>query len=829
MIGRWVVVAVIWVVLLVFYTSLSLFVLEKLSHHEYFTGFEIIAHNATDISKNVKEIIDKKNLADAGPVKISEDFATEFELKCNTYFENYFVKLFRERTQIIPWKITDEPTRILEEWCWVKNAMSSIKGLVLHSFSIFKHLYQYLKKSYELHGFTKEILRDYLQNKNFSEVPSTVVYNPNEGVLLFLRKAEKGKLKKEIQLGFNDLELFVLLFHDVLKNSRMKLINLVINDEIIDPNNFDCHKCMDHVLSENDFTDITKFTSCLVGKEDCFDTKYKNLIEEASSKKFLAKLTGVLAASQIYHNYIPKFTHIQNVFQQMDYLRVLLMPGQMNVYYSQDKHMIIKGGFGCGKSIIAAAMLQKILESLKEGEKLFYICYDPRSELLNQMEKNIQKKFVDKVTPFPNKEGLKLSKIIKHITEQEKTNKINLVVDEYNGEDLDESEAKILNKVFKESLQQEFIVLIAQPIEIKRVVNKITQKKNRFDLLRESMTPHYLTWNMRNSVEIHQLIETTKEVLKGEKTIFSNPKDSKKSHQLIKKENPISNEFVSTQANQQELEFELKPKVKGHLVEISSSSRMGLDEAHAIIGSQVLNDTDGNTTVSSFAYGKVEEIGHKIQTGKPILFELVHQEEFYKNLSLAAIFKKVGTISSKYVVLHFHTETSAVPSAVRFAFEHVNREPKRVITSYKDFKLIEESILVCSYPTFRGLEHPIITVLIDSDIYFVQHYLVEMLARCTSQLYVIVLQNSSILEKVTYEWKNKGLVDNWKTTICTNDFQAEPLKFRMEESNKIIEVIFKTETYNKLDEEFKKLDTIKDETIKYNTEQQAKEVIDQKR
>ena len=153
MIGRWVVVAVIWVVLLVFYTSLSLFVLEKLSHHEYFTGFEIIAHNATDISKNVKEIIDKKNLADAGPVKISEDFATEFELKCNTYFENYFVKLFRERTQIIPWKITDEPTRILEEWCRVKNAMSSIKGLVLHSFSIFKHLYQYLKKSYELHGF----------------------------------------------------------------------------------------------------------------------------------------------------------------------------------------------------------------------------------------------------------------------------------------------------------------------------------------------------------------------------------------------------------------------------------------------------------------------------------------------------------------------------------------------------------------------------------------------------------------------------------------------------------------------------------------------------
>ena len=118
------------------------------------------------------------------------------------------------------------------------------------------------------------------------------------------------------------------------------------------------------------------------------------------------------------------------------------------------------------------------------------------------MEKNIQKTFIDKVIPFPNKEGDKLSEIIKRITEQERPKKINLVVDECNREDLDEAEAEILNKVFNESLKQAFIVLIAQPIEIERVVNKITQKKNRFDLLRKSMTTHYLTWNMRNSVEI---------------------------------------------------------------------------------------------------------------------------------------------------------------------------------------------------------------------------------------------------------------------------------------------------------------------------------------
>ena len=256
---------------MVFYTT-SLFILETLSHNEYFTGFEIIAHNATDISKNVTEILDKKNLeiieAHPGHLKMSDDEESEFEQKYTVYFENYFVKLFHERTQIIPWKVTDESTRTLVQWCREKNKMSSIKGLVLHSFSIFKHLYQHLLKSYNLHGFTKEIIKNYLQKKTFSEVPSTVVYNPNEGVLLFLRKAKKGKLAKAIELSCNDLELFILLFHDVLKTSRMKLINLVINDETNNPGNLDCQQCMGHVLSEEDLADIKQFTSCLVGKED---------------------------------------------------------------------------------------------------------------------------------------------------------------------------------------------------------------------------------------------------------------------------------------------------------------------------------------------------------------------------------------------------------------------------------------------------------------------------------------------------------------------------------------------------------------------------------
>ena len=159
----------------------------------------------------------------------------------------------------------------------------------------------------------------------------------------------------------------------------------------------------------------------------------------------------------------------------MEHVKVLLTPAQMDIFFSEDKHMIIKGGFGCGKSIVAAAMLEKIAENLKNDEKLFHICYDARSELLNKIVKNTQGNC--KVTPFQNKDGLLLSAIIDQITKAYRSEKINLLVDEYNGEDLDTSEAEKLNKVFNESLKESYIVLIVQPIEKERIINNVRLKK----------------------------------------------------------------------------------------------------------------------------------------------------------------------------------------------------------------------------------------------------------------------------------------------------------------------------------------------------------------
>ena len=780
-------------------------------------------------------------------------------------------------------KNLEELTPAMCYWCEeTNNTSTGIKGLVIQSISILKHLYW--------HGFNKSMTKQYLQIDNISEELSTVVYNPMLSAVLLLHKAKSENLATDIASALNYLKLFILLFHNVLKNSGMKLIPLVVTYENANPEDGDCDLCINHVLSKKALANVSNW---LEGKENYFETEHRKKIKEGSSKAFLAKVAGVLAAARIHPNYVPVFIDDQNDNKQMEHLSVLLTPVQMGIFYSQDKHMIIKGGFGCGKSIIAAAILEKIAESLKNDEKLFHICYDARSELLNKMVNNNQENF--KVTPFLNRDKLKLSKIIDQITKPDRSEKINLVVDEYDGEDLDESEAVKLNNIFSNLLKEAYILLIAQPMKKERVINNVHQRKNRFDLLEKTMKVHHLQLNLRNSQEIHELVEATKVLLKEKQTVFIDSKDSKIGDESEERKetkpsskseenreskesseaNSISKgEILKYEEDHQEPEVEPKCEIKGQSVENHSNfktvtyekngetsgedsssdeleveqiledyqeaeyeskaqsvknyggSTMGLDEAQAIIGSSMGNYTGGNSTVSKFAHAEVDNTGHKIETGKPLLFELGDKEEFEKSLSLVAIFKKVLTTSSKHVVLHMDTKTNAIPSAFRFAFDHHFSDIKKT-TNYKEFQSSNKSILICSYPAFRGLEYSRITVLIDRDIYFLQHYLVEMLSRCTSELFIVVLRKSSALDYVIGKWKTKKLVNQWKTEISKKNNQNKDCQFDCVDEQMIIKGKFKSKYYMQMEEAFKS-SRINDNSTSSNWNHEAREVINQR-
>ena len=826
---------------------LVLFIPEDVIHISKIPDYQLFAHNANakEVSDAIDEVRKQRKETDIkiklNPIK--EDYVKNisFDERCITYFEENFESLAKETPIILPCKEPEKFKEIvttLESWCTKTNKSSRIKGLVLHSFSVFRHL--------EYFGFKKEALQKSLKIRTFSEEPVTIVYNPQENVLLLIRIAEHQDLETDVKHGLDDLKMFVLLCKDRLKGSNMKLISLVVTRKEHDFQS-KCVNCVNNVLSLETFKDLPTFENWYGNRATYFETESVENMNVSFIKYFVAKITGAVAATFIYGEYMPTMT--VNFNAKMENLSVLLTRQQLEILYSQHKHVIIKGGFGCGKTVIAAAMLKKISESLSYYEKLYYVCYDSRSELLSQITKDVQKETDTNITPYHNVERRNLSEIIGDILQQhESTKKINFVVDEYDGEDLDESEANRLNKVFNESLKQSFIALIVQPIEKERIIFNTHESKNRFDLLK-NMELHQLNLVMRNTVEIHNLIKVTMDLLQKQKTVFIHHKTSK-TESGVKMDIPMSRNNTVNELSKPgsdiytELPSRKKESHEENHEESSNIVKLGLDEAQAVAESVLRKDDGvvktflnavagfftfgGNKTTTKFLYAALDKTGHKISTKKPALWEVEGKSGFQKIISLIAIFEERQIKRGEHVVLHFDTATNAIPEIFLFAFAHLKMQDE-ITNNYKAFKSRERSILVCSYLTFRGLEHPKITVVLDRDIYYVQHYLVETLARCTTDLCVVVLKNSSNLKKITAEWKSKQVIEQWNVEISEDAAEKENFKAELKstKNRNTIHAKFNFEYYKKLEKQFDQLVT-EDKIFQYKDDFEARKTLQQR-
>ena len=138
------------------------------------------------------------------------------------------------------------------------------------------------------------------------------------------------------------------------------------------------------------------------------------------------------------------------------------------------------------------------------------------------------------------KEILKINKMeSQHDKKSNKSQKkLNLIIDEYDGEKLDRTEADALNRIinieYKKAFQDAVILLIAQSMKKERRANGNLSDSNRFDLL-ENMQSKTLKIVMRNSMQIHNLLEVTKKVLENVATRYELQGKKKINLQLEKK------------------------------------------------------------------------------------------------------------------------------------------------------------------------------------------------------------------------------------------------------------------------------------------------------
>ena len=211
------------------------------------------------------------------------------------------------------------------------------------------------------------------------------------------------------------------------------------------------------------------------------------------------------------------------------------------------------------------------------------------------------------------------------------------------------------------------------------------------------------------------------------------------------------------------------------------------------------------------------------------MFELVdYEDEFQKIFTLTVIFETVNiaksNANSKHVVLHFKNDNEIPRKAFELlAYKHDREESHlkvyhKIVYAFEQFEAdnMGKYIFVGSFREFRGLEHSNITLIIDLDIEALRHYLVECIARCTTELNIVVLGSNEILTNITGSWKKNKLVKQWTIKIDDVVENQENELFKIESDEEVIKICKSSKCYNGIKQFFKILSREREEDPNLN-------------
>ena len=159
-------------------------------------------------------------------------------------------------------------------------------------------------------------------------------------------------------------------------------------------------------------------------------------------------------------------------------------------------------------------------------------------------------------------------------------------------------------------------------------------------------------------------------------------------------------------------------------------------------------------------------------------------------------------------MLHFNPDNEIPRLAITLLdFKHSTVTDK-LTNTYEDFinDSLRKYIFVCNFRTFRGLEHSRITIIIDRDIYSLQHFLVEVIARCTTYLNIVLLGGSKALNVIMQKWKQEvsgKLVIERREIILSKDRKQS--NDSSTQQNEEITIDTLSQEYKNLEQKFEKL------------------------
>ena len=264
----------------------------------------------------------------------------------------------------------------IRQWC---STSYSPLGIIIPNYNIVDHL--------KFCGISKSHLQTVLGIRDIQENNKRLlIFNASCGVLVTIRVASEKQLLEEMINCVFDISMLLLMFRDELKDSGVLVTGLVVysgNNIHFESN---CPNCQHFIVREEVFESAQSINNFWEEyKEKNILNKITRLPEDAKEKVFMAVTSKILPylASYQYQECKMQFlpTLNKDATGSIEETTLLLDRYQMEVAYSMENRIILKGDYGTGKTIICLKKIEILSTALSDRETIYYINFHGRSEL----------------------------------------------------------------------------------------------------------------------------------------------------------------------------------------------------------------------------------------------------------------------------------------------------------------------------------------------------------------------------------------------------------------------------------------------------------------
>ena len=686
----------------------------------------------------------------------------DWKEECRSYFRRYY------KTLNIIFGPSDADTimEILGRVCSNNND----QGFVFKDYDIMKHL-QFL-------GYDENLLEKKIGTALPNGIISYLTYIKQKNVILVCKKNTAGQNGKECMKNVSVLvKLFISLYSKDLQLTGVTVIGLLITEEETENKPVKCDFC--NLLSPSH-----KVFKSLI---DCKDwLKYfEHFVDFEIPKEgntLLNDLAGEILcfmAVQSWRKDLPNLA--KNKSEQLKQTYLLLTPQQMKLHFSDDRHIIIQGSYGTGKSVLGVKKIEHILEDIEKreahNEKIFYINFDRKSNLHYQMEKYVKEYIrntsgkikvindIGEVLKSPqrlvyvhhNSAGRSLSFMLQQALkinnmEQFKTANFHFVVEEYDGEMLTHEEAETLTMLTNNNFEQSSIIILAQPLAKQRgyIVKRNMYEKETcmFNELKNFKVVK-LEKALRYSNEICTITKYAQQLVQDQETVFRTEKDKL---EFIKQQEDQDNKSYLVKLTHETLN---DGKGLNSSINCKQSKKIpddivDLDQAFVKLAS-VKRKNRGNKIVSKFHFIAEPKQGVDINGGDPVLYEFSDDIQSFKDIVVtftALLLLNFISENEATVLLHLSRKTPEIlKKAVQVLRKHPQSDFLYTEEIDKYFEAVDKStkiVFLTNFSQVNGLEFDHVIIFANNSEYYLKQYLPQAISRCTYNLKIVLLPMETI-------------------------------------------------------------------------------------